>query len=167
MAGFDAKKLSRLDWFVVGAALVTFIALFLPWYGASAGGFSASVSGWSTSYGWLGALLIIVSGAYLFLLRSGVQLPKMPVGPAVFVLGTAVIGTVIVGLRWATLPRGSGGVSGIATYSYGPRAGIYIALIAGIVQAVYALRLFRASSETLPWAKSGTPTPDGGGPARA
>jgi hypothetical protein len=46
MAKFDRERLSTLDWAVVGAAGVALIALFLPWYGASAGGFSASVSGW-------------------------------------------------------------------------------------------------------------------------
>lgn len=159
MAALDVKKLSRLDWFVVGAAFITFIALFLPWYGASAGSFSASVSGWDTSYGWFGGLLIIVSGIYLFLLRSDFRLPTLgSITPGVFVLGTAAIGTVIVAIRWATLPRGSVGFSGVTTFSYGPRVGIYIALIAGIAQAIAALRLFRASSGRYPWDKSAAPT---------
>ena len=64
MARFEAKRLSRLDWAVVGVGGLSFISLFLPWYGASAGLFSVSVDGWSTSYGWFGALLIIAAGAY-------------------------------------------------------------------------------------------------------
>jgi len=92
MAKFDAKRLSRGDWAVVGAAAVSFISLFLPWYGASYGFFSASVSGWSTSYGWLGGLLIIAAGVYLALLRSEVNLAKMPLTPAVVVLGAAALG---------------------------------------------------------------------------
>jgi hypothetical protein len=39
------KKLSRLDWGILGAAAEAFIALFLPRYGVSSGLFSASVSG--------------------------------------------------------------------------------------------------------------------------
>jgi hypothetical protein len=34
MANFDAKHFSKIDWAVVGAAGVSFICLFLPWYGS-------------------------------------------------------------------------------------------------------------------------------------
>src|SRR5271165_510362 len=110
MAKFDLKRLSSLDRAVVGAAGVSLISLFLPWYGASAGAFSASVSGWNTSYGWFGALLIIAAGAYLALQRSEVNLTRVPVTPAVVVLGAAGLGTLIVVLRWLTLPRGHAGI---------------------------------------------------------
>jgi len=138
---------------VVGAGGVSFIALFLPWYGVSAGFFSASVSGWSTSYGWLGALLIIAAGLYLALQRSDVNLSRVPVTPAVFVLGVAALGTLIVVLRWITLPSGHAGVGGVTAYSYGPRVGIFLTIIAGLVQVGAALILFRTSGEKLPWAK--------------
>ena len=150
MANFDAKHFSKMDWAVVGAAGVSFICLFLPWYGASYGPFSASVSGWSTSYGWLGGLLIIAAGVYLALHRSEVNLAKAPATPAVVVLGAAVLGTLIVILRWITLPSGH---SGLVGYSYGPRVGIYLTIIAGIVQVVAAFGLFKSSGEKLPWAK--------------
>ena len=150
MAKFDAKRFSRMDWAVVGAAGVSFICLFLPWYGASYGFYSASVSGWSTSYGWLGGLLIIAAGVYLALLRSEVNLAKMPLTPAVVVLGAAALGTLIVVLRWITLPSGHYGLVG---YSEGPRVGIYLTIIAGVVQVVAAVGLFRSSGEKLPWAK--------------
>jgi hypothetical protein len=153
MAKFETKRLSRLDWAVVGAGGVSFIALFLPWYGVSAGFFSASVSGWSTSYGWLGALLIIAAGVYLALQRSDVNLSRVPVTPAVFVLGVAALGTLIVVLRWITLPSGHAGVGGVTAYSYGPRVGIFLTIIAGLVQVGAALVLFRTSGEKLPWAK--------------
>jgi hypothetical protein len=153
MARFEAKRLSKLDWAVVGAAGVSFISLFLPWYGVSAGIFSASVSGWSTSYGWLGALLIIAAGVYLALQRSEVNLSGVPVTPAVAVLGAAALGTLIVILRWITLPSGHG-VDGV--YSYGPRVGIFLTIIAGLVQVAGAVLLFRASGEKLPWAEQGS-----------
>ena len=150
MAKFNAKRFSRMDWAVVGAAGVSFICLFLPWYGASYGFYSASVSGWSTSYGWLGGLLIIAAGVYLALHRSEVNLAKVPATPAVIVLGAAVLGTLIVILRWITLPSGHAGITG---FSYGPRVGIYLTIIAGVVQVVAAVGLFRSSGEKLPWAK--------------
>lgn len=148
MASFDFKKLNTMDRVLVGAAGVTFISLFLPWYGWSAGSYSLDVNGWSTSYGWLGALLIIAAGVYLMLQRSGVDLTKMPAGPAVIVLGLASLGTLIVVLRWLTVPRHSyfGGA-----ISYGPRVGMILAVIAGVVEVVCAVSQFRSSGEKLPW----------------
>jgi hypothetical protein len=148
MATFDAKKLSRLDWGVAGAGGIALISLFLPWEGATYGIYSASVSGWSTSYGWLGAVLIVAAGVYMVLHRSEVSLSSVPVGPAVVVLGAASLGTLIVILRWLTLPRG--GIAG-TSFNYGPRIGIILTLLAGIVQVVCAVMLFRASGEVLPW----------------
>ncbi|HTX62863.1 MAG TPA: hypothetical protein VMD28_04455 [Acidimicrobiales bacterium] len=155
---FDATRLSRLDWIVVGASALAFISLFLPWYGVSTTYFSASVSGWSTSYGWLGGLLIVASGIYLMLQRSQADLSRVKVGPATVVLGAAAVGTVIVILRWITLPRGSGGIGGVSLYSYGPRVGIWITLIVGVVEVVAAVQLFRSSGEKLPWATEATGT---------
>ena len=159
MAKFDTKRLSRLDWAVIGAAGLSFISLFLPWYGFSAGAFSASVSGWSTSYGWLGGLLIIAAGVYLAMVRSEVNLSNMPVTPAVVVLGASALGTLIVIIRWISLPSGHAGVLGVTAYSYGPRIGIYLTIVAGLVQVGGALALFRASGEKLPWAGSSPTTP--------
>ncbi len=157
MAEFDLKRYTRQDQIIIGASLLAFVALFLPWYGASVDGFSASVSGWSTSYGWLGGLLVVAGGVIVLLHRAGaIKLPATPVGPAVLLLGLSAIGTVIVILRWATLPRGGGGVAGTAVYHYGPGAGIYIALIAGVIQTVVAFTLFKASDETLPWKTNAT-----------
>jgi hypothetical protein len=163
------QKLSRLDWGVVGTGFIALIALFLPWYGASYNDgagltFSSSISGFSTSYGWLGGLLIVAAGVVLFLHRfQTVNLSKSPVGPAVIVFGLSIIGTVIVILRWLTLPRGGGGVSGIASYSYGPRVGIILAVIVGIIQAVCGFLLFRASGEAMPWAAASA-APGAGAP---
>ncbi len=155
MAKFEAKRLSKLDWAVVGGAGVSFIALFLPWYGATSGVFSASVSGWSTSYGWFGALLIIAAGVFLALQRSQVNLSSVPVTPALVVMGAAVLGTLIVVIRWITLPSGHAGIGGVTIYSYGPRVGIFLTILAGLVQVGAAVALFRASGEKLPWGQEG------------
>jgi hypothetical protein len=146
MAQFDMKKLDTSDKIVAGASVITLICLFLPWYGVSAGPYSATVSGFSTSYGWLGALLIIAAGVYLVMLRSGSNMPKNQFGPGVTVLGLSLLGTVIVLIRWLTIPKG-----GFAGYSYGPQYGMYITILAGIVQVVLAFRLFKSSGEKVPW----------------
>lgn len=157
MAAFDINKYSTQEKVLGGAAIVALIALFLPWYGASVAGFSASVSGWNTSWGWLGGLLLVAAGVYLVLLRSDVNLSKMPLTPLVAIAGISLLGTVIVVIRWLTLPSGHGGVGGIG-YSYGPRVGIFLALIAGIVETAVSVTLFRASDEKLPWDNSSTPS---------
>jgi apolipoprotein N-acyltransferase len=149
-ASFDWKKLSSTDRVIAITSLVALIALFLPWEGASGPGYSYSVSGFSTSYGWLGALLVIAAGVYLVMLRSGSTMPRTPYGPGVIVLGLSVIGAVLVIIRWISLPRGS---YAAGFFNYGPRIGIFLALIAAVVQAVFALRLFRSTGEALPWAK--------------
>jgi hypothetical protein len=77
VAKFDWKSLSTRDQVAIGASAVALIALFLPWYGVSADGFSASVSGWSTSYGWLGAILIIAAGGLLVAHRAGADTSRL------------------------------------------------------------------------------------------
>jgi hypothetical protein len=146
MAAFDMKKLDTSDRIVVGASALTIICLFLPWYGASGGGFSVSVSGFSSGYGWLGALLIIAAGVYLAMVRAGSNMPNTGVGPGVAVLGLSVLGTLIVIIRWITIPSGSG-----LGYTYGPMFGMYLTILAGLVQAVLAFRLFKRSGEAAPW----------------
>ena len=144
MAQFDIKKLDTSDRIVAGAGVLTLICLFLPWWGGSDGLFSVTVSGFDTSWGWIGAILIVVAAAYLVALRSGSNVPKISYGPGVTVLGLSAIGTIIVILRWITIPSGFG---------YGPEYGMYITILAGIVQAVLAFRLFKASGESVPWEK--------------
>ena len=153
MAKFDWKSLSTRDQVAVGASAVALIALFLPWYGFSVGAYSGSVSGWSTGYGWLGGLLIVAAGALLLAHRSGVDISRLPLTPAFLVLGTSALGTLIVLIRWATLPSGHLGIAGVTAYSYGPSVGIILMIVVGLAQSVTALMMFRSSGEEFPWAK--------------
>jgi hypothetical protein len=148
----DWKKLDQLDRVVAVTSAVTVISMFLPWYGASILGINASVNGFGSGYGWLGALLIVAAGVYHVLLRSGNSVPRGTMGPGTIVLGLSAIGVLLVVIRWISLPSGGGGISG-EPYSYGPRLGIYLTLIAGVVQVVIAFRLFKRSGEELPWSK--------------
>jgi hypothetical protein len=152
MAAFDWKKLSTGDRVISVTALVALISLFLPWESVNVDGYSDSRIGWGSGYGWLGALLVIAAGAYIVALRSGTNMPKTSYGPGVIVLLASVIGAVIVVLRWITLPRGHYG-NFAGSVSWGAGIGLYLALIAAVVQAVYAVRMFQSSGEALPWAK--------------
>ena len=64
-----------------------------------------------------------------------------------------MIGAALVLLRWLFAGRVS---YSLASYSYGPRFGMIIEVLAGIVQAACALTLFRRSGEELPWRESHT-----------
>lgn len=151
MAAMDMSKLDTLDRIVAVTGLVALVSLFLPWYGGSGGGFSASVSGFSAGFtGWFGGLLVVAAGVYVVMLRSGSSLPKTSFGPGVAVLGLSAIGTLLVIIRWATLPRAGSAFGG---FSYGPRIGIYLTLLAGIIQVVISFRLFKRTGESLPWEK--------------
>lgn len=151
---FDAKRLVPLDWGILGAGAVAFISLFLPWWGVSIGVYSASVSGWNTSYGWLGRLLLVAAGVWFLLYKSEVSLPKLPMTVLAVTVGASTLGLLIVIIRWITLP--SGGALG-HTFNYGARAGIWVAALAGAVQVACAVILFRQSGEQLPWKTTAAP----------
>jgi hypothetical protein len=150
MLGFvDVRKLGTAERVVALTAIIALVALFLPWYGVSVSALSVSVIGVDSGYGWLGGMLIGLAGAYLVLLRSGTTMPPTKLGPGVLVLGASLIGTVIVALRWISIPR----VSDAVGISVGPRYGLVLTLVAGIAQVLFALLLFRRSGESVPWAK--------------
>lgn len=145
---FDWKRLSTLDRAIAGGALVAFIAAFLPWYGVSVGPFSASVSGWSAGFAaWAGALLLTLAGVLLVLRRSGVALPSA-VGPALLVAVVAALGLLLVVIRWVSFPRYH--TAGISR-NVGARYGIYLALLAGIVEVTAAVMQLRAAGERVAW----------------
>jgi hypothetical protein len=149
---FDRKRLGRLDWAIAGGAAVAFVSAFLPWWGYTGPPtlYSASVSGWSAGFAaWAGTLLLTLAGIYLVLLRSGVSLPSLPVGPAVAVAGAAALGLLLVILRWLTLPRVHAGLAG----SIGARYGIFFSIVGGAVELTAAVMELRASGEPLPRAQ--------------
>ncbi|MGH9299085.1 MAG: hypothetical protein ACRDZT_04160 [Acidimicrobiales bacterium] len=148
---FDLKRLSSLDRLIAGGAGVVFIAAFLPWWGYSGPlglAYSASVDGWSAGFtAWAGTLLLFGAGVYVVLRRSGTSMPSTPVGPSVLVAGVAGLGLLLVVVRWLTLPSVHGGAAG----SIGAKYGIWLAIIAGVVEVAAAVVEMRASGEPLPW----------------
>ncbi len=147
---FDLKKLSRPDQAIIGGAGLVFISGFLPWWGYSGplALYGGSIDGWSAGFtAWAGTLLLTLAGVYLFLRRAEVQLPTLPVGPSVLVAGLSALGLLLVVLRWLTLPSVHSGLAG----SIGARYGIWLALIAGVIEASAAIVELRASEEPLPW----------------
>ena len=162
MAAIDWRKLSTDDRVIAGAGATALISMFLPWWGYSSGIYSASVSGFGSGYGWIGALLIFIAGLYLVMVRSGSNVPKFSYGPAVLVLGASAIDTLLVALRWLMLPSDSAGVAGVSVFNRGPRVGIIRTLAVGIVQVFFALRQFRGSGESVPGAVQSLSSSSGG-----
>jgi hypothetical protein len=157
MASFDPKSLSRTDQAVLGGAAVAFISGFLPWYGYSGplSIYASSLSGWSSGFtAWAGTLLLTLAGVFLLLRRMETEMPKLPVGPAVLLAGVAALGLLLVIIRWLTLPSVHAGLAG----SIGAKWGIWVAIIAGIVETGGAVVQLRESGEPLPWAQASEPT---------
>ena len=143
------KQLNTLDRVIVGAAAVAFITLFLPWYGVTIG--ETSVSGSGGFAGSAGAALLTAAGVLVLFRRTGGSLLSgANAGPSALVAGLAALGLVLVIIRWATLPTHH--ASGVDfSYSVGPSYGLYLALVAGIVEAAAALLALRTAGEQRPW----------------
>lgn len=96
---FDASKLSRAHWIVVGGAAVTFIAvLFFSWYSISVGPFTATASAWDT--GGIGKLAVLggialAAVAVAIVLDVQEQVP-FPLSTAALVLALFVVLMVII-----------------------------------------------------------------------
>jgi hypothetical protein len=160
MASFDPKSLSRTDQAVLGGAALAFIAGFLPWWGYSGplSLYAGSVDGWSAGFtAWAGTLLLTLAGVFLLLRRLETALPTLPVGPAVLLAGASALGLLLVIIRWLTLPSVHAGLAG----SIGAKYGIFIAIIAGIVETAGAVVQLRESGEPLPWAQASRPAEPG------
>ena len=143
---FEAKRFSALDWVVVAAAAIAFLAAFLPWYGATLGPFDASVSGWSAGFSaWGGALLLTGAGVLVALRRSGATMSAVgPVGPSAFIVLVAGLGLLLVIVRWLSFPTFH--AAGF-TVNVGARYGIYLAVIAGIAEVVATAIQLRRGGE--------------------
>jgi hypothetical protein len=148
---FDPKRFGTLDWVLVAGAVLAFITTFLPWYGATIGSHSASLSGWSSGFSaWAGALLLTGAGVLVALRRSGASMSSVgPVGPSAFVVLIAGLGLFLVIVRWLSFPTYH--AAGIDA-NVGARYGIYLAVIAGIAEVIASVLEMRASGEPLPWA---------------
>lgn len=149
MAAFDAKKVTPYDWGVIGGGAAVLVFSLLPWYGSSGSvagiGFSASRSAWSYPLAVLAVLLCVAAAGFVLATRAfGVRSPDMPVAPSLLALGLAGLGTIFILLRLVSYDRASGG--GI---SVGPKIGIWLALLAAIVETASAFMLFRTSGEKL------------------
>src|SRR5262245_9554628 len=143
---FDWKAFTTLDRVIAAGALVAFISTFLPWYGASFGPYSATVSGWSAGFSaWAGALLLTAAGVIVVLRRSGASMSGGPIDRSLLVAIVAAVGLLLVIVRWLSFPQYHAG--GGLSYAVGARYGIFLALIAGIAEVTAAVMSRRSAGE--------------------
>ena len=124
---FDLRRLSPADRTIGIASLVTFISLFLPWFGVSLGGASFSESGMS-AHGYLAIVLILAIAIVIYLgLRAGWdKLPvNLPVAHAPLLLVASGLQLLIVLIAFLFKPGG-------LDWDFGA----YLALLAAIVACV-------------------------------
>lgn len=154
MAGFDAKRVTPIEWAGIGAGALAFIISFFPWYSVSYDGpalglsTSSSLSAWGVGIGgWLPVLLLVAAAVILILPHTGKAVPNA----AMIWLGLAAASVVIILLRWVTLPdAGDMGVLGSdAGFSSGAGFGLIIGLVAAVVSTVAAVLTFQASRKSL------------------
>ncbi len=109
------------------ATLVVFIAMFLPWYRASALGFTVSVDGLHR-WGWVTFLGMLIAAVAVAALLGGAVVVRALRGrsPFLLALGAGVLEVAGAVAFWIDASSGSGGLGG-------PSVGLYFALIAGLV----------------------------------
>jgi hypothetical protein len=157
VAEFDAKKVSPMDWGVIGGGALALVSLFLPWWGVQSSveglGGSASGSGWEVGFGaWFGSLLVVAAGALVLMRYLGRQLPAMPVGENTLVAALASLGALLILLRVFTFDSADLGV-----VEYGRKIGAWTGLLAALVAAGAAIKRFMDSGEKPAWDSSKMP----------
>jgi hypothetical protein len=143
---FDAKRLTRDDQIVGGASLLLLISVFLPWYTASFGGNSASLSG-TSGHGFLWIVFILALAVVVYvILKAGFEtLPfSLPLSPEQLLLGLTGVNLVLVLIAFLLKP-GTGAT--FINVSVGWGFGAFVGLICAIVAVVpLALPLVRSRS---------------------
>jgi hypothetical protein len=141
---FDLGRLNRLDQVIGVASLLLIITLFLPWFGVSADGFSAAVSGFDThGYLVISLLTAVVLTAYL-VMRAGWDDPplKLPVAHAPLLLVLTGLQALIVVVAFLFKPDGFG-------WQFGAWLGLLLALAACgaiVVPAIQSMQAGRPGS---------------------
>jgi hypothetical protein len=152
MASFDPKRVNTLDWVVIGAGGLAFIASFFNWYSASVsfGGLKQShgVSAWSAGFAaWFSVLLLVVAAGLVLAAAAG-QAVKISVPLPVLTLGLSVLALVLIVLRWLTFPSAKDELGSLGSgldASSGAGVGLYIGLVCALAAAVASFMMFRAS----------------------
>ena len=142
----SSSQPTRDQFVMMGAAVLAFIASFLPWVSVSLGFISGSGNAWqSRLLAWASVLVCIAVGTAVevgtFL---GIELPALGRFAARHLLiGGAVLALALMVLRAVWLPS-------IPGVSIGLGIGFFIALIASLAQVICAVRSSKAQQSPSP-----------------
>lgn len=160
MAEFDLKRVTPLEWAGIGGGALAFIVSFFPWYSIDFAGFGGgSLSAWNTGFlAWFSVLLLIGAGVVVILPHFGVQVDRLPL----IWLVLSGLATLLILLRWLTLPDDGGigdlGLFGDGGVDSGAGFGLIVGLIVAVASTVAAFLNFRAAPKPAPGAP-GNPGP--------
>jgi hypothetical protein len=163
MAGSATAKVTGLDWVVIGAGLLAYIASYLPWYRAKLSVLgidrSAQINAWNAGFGaWFSVLLLVVAASVVLISTLGGRRLSVPTSRPLITLVVSALAFITIVLRWVTFPNASGGLSGhlgelgdfdldsAFTVSHGAGYGLYLGLIAAVMAVVASLLTFRAAA---------------------
>jgi hypothetical protein len=137
----DTSRLTTGDMIAGVGGIVLLISLFLPWYGASAGGFSIDANGWEV-LGFIDILLFLIAVVAIAIVaaRATGNLPA-EVPAAVVLLAAGALGVLLVLYRIVDIP----GSDVPDEVDLSRKIGIFIALIGA---AAVAYGGWRANAET-------------------
>jgi zinc ribbon protein len=141
---FDINRLNTVDRVIAGASLVVFISLFLPWFTASAIGFSASGSeSGLTAHGYLYIALIVAIALIGYLAAyAGLSALRLPIAHAPLLLVGTGLQLLFVLIGFIDKPSGEG-IANIG-WGFGAFIGLLAALVACGIIAVPAIRSAQA-----------------------
>jgi hypothetical protein len=158
MANVGGRQVGNNDLGVMAAGVAALLFSFMPYWGVSYKGLGAGLGGSINAWhglAFLGCLMIFAAaGIVAARVFGGVTLPTLPVGWYVIVAGLAGLGTLIVLVRGLTYPHASG-----LGASVGMKWGGYILVVAGIVEAVFAVMALRDSGESVSYDRGTPDTP--------
>jgi hypothetical protein len=132
---FDARRWTRVDRITGIATLALLISLFLPWFGVTVFGFSATVDG-VAAHGYLYLVLLVALAIVVYLvLRAGFeQLPfRLPLTHEQLLLAATGVNLVFVLLAFLTKP-------GLAAWRFGAFVGLAAAIVACAPVAIPAIQ---------------------------
>jgi hypothetical protein len=162
MAETDLRSLPRETQWMLGAALVAFIATFLPFDGIHIHGIGGNESAWNGIAGVLGSLAVVAAAAVIaVLVFARANLPVLKVTWNFLVAALAGFAALMFIIHWIALP--SSDFLGVH-YGLSLQWGGYIEILACLVLTVLAVLRLRASGEPMPWAAHGAGMPPDSSP---
>jgi hypothetical protein len=163
MAETDLRSLPRETQVMLAAAVLAFIATFLPFDGIHIHGVGGNENAWNGIAGVFGSLAVVAAAAVVAgMVLAPTSVPALRVSWNFIVAALAAFASLMFIIHWIALP--SSDFLGIH-YGLSLQWGGYIEILACLVLTALAVLRLRASGEAMPWAgHDAAAPPDSSGP---